>query len=147
MPPNIKLDVSLFGLLIDVIPTKLSHFSVWRMKHQFARDIYNSVADATLIAKSPSYSTILDLDRKVREISFPSNFNPYVTKDAGPDIFHSSSLSMRDFYASQHRTVSSVVIFIPPATTAHIGFLLQQCSIFIGASSHKLCSITQLTPF
>lgn len=93
------------------------------MKHQFAKDIYNSVADATLIAKSPTYSTILDLDRKVREISFPSNFNPYVTKDAGPEIFHSSSLSMRDFYASQHRTVSSVVVFTVPVITAQIAFI------------------------
>ncbi|KAF9477057.1 hypothetical protein BDN70DRAFT_862320 [Pholiota conissans] len=82
----------------------------WRMKHKFARNIYNSVADATLIAKSPSYSTILDLDRKVREISFPSTFNPYVTRDVGPEIFHSSSLSMRDFYASQHRTVTMLYL-------------------------------------
>lgn len=79
---------------------------VWRMKHIFAKDIYYSVADATLIAKSPSYSTILDLDRKVREISFPAKFNPYVTREVGLEIFHSSSLSWRDFYASQHRTVS-----------------------------------------
>lgn len=78
---------------------------VWRMKHIFAKDIY-SVADATLIAKSPSYSTILDLDRKVREISFPAKINLYVTREVGLEIFHSSSLSLRDFYASQHRTVS-----------------------------------------
>lgn len=79
---------------------------VWRMKHKFAKNIYNSVADATLTAKSPSYHTVLDLDRKIREISFPASFNPYVTRDVGPEIFNSSSLSLRDFYASQHRTVS-----------------------------------------
>ncbi|KDR81167.1 hypothetical protein GALMADRAFT_222679 [Galerina marginata CBS 339.88] len=82
----------------------------WRMKHTFAKDIYNSVADATLIAHSPSYNTILDLDRKVREISFPATFNPYVTKEVGPQIFHSSSLSLRDFYASQHRTVTMIYL-------------------------------------
>lgn len=76
------------------------------MKHHFGKDIYNSVADATLSAHAPSYNTILDLDRKVREISFPVTFNPYVTKDVGQEIFNSSSLSLKDFYASQHRTVS-----------------------------------------
>ncbi|KIM39486.1 hypothetical protein M413DRAFT_446984 [Hebeloma cylindrosporum] len=82
----------------------------WRMKHTFAKDIYNSVAEATLVAKSPGYSTILDLDRKVREMSFPASFNPYVTRDVGPEIFHSSSLSLRDFYASQHRTVTMIYL-------------------------------------
>lgn len=79
---------------------------VWRMKHHFGKDIYTSIADSTLTAHTPSYNTILDLDRKVRENSFPARFNPYVTKDVGLEIFHSSSLSLRDFYASQHRTVS-----------------------------------------
>ncbi|KAF9524395.1 fungal-specific transcription factor domain-containing protein [Crepidotus variabilis] len=83
---------------------------LWRMKHTFARDIYNSVAEATLTAKSPSYSTILDLDKKVREISFPKSFNPYVSKEVGPEIFHSSSLALRDFYASQNRTVTMLYL-------------------------------------
>lgn len=77
------------------------------MKHKFARDIYYSVANTTLIAKSPSYNTVLDLDKKVREVSFPASFNPYAKKDeVGDEIFHSSKLCLRDFYASQHRTVS-----------------------------------------
>lgn len=76
------------------------------MKHHFGKDIYNSVADATLIAHAPSYNTILDLDKKVREISFPASFNPFVSIHVGPEIFNSSSLSLRDFYASQNRTVS-----------------------------------------
>lgn len=76
------------------------------MKHHFGKDIYNSVANATLIAHTPNYSSVLDLDRKVREISFPASFNPYVSKEVGQEIFNSSSLCLRDFYASQHRTVS-----------------------------------------
>lgn len=103
--PNIRVDVlDFFCSLSDQL--LMDNFIVWRMKHTFARDIYNSVAECTLVAKSPSYNTILDLDRKVREMSFPASFNPYVTMDVGPEIFHSSSLSLRDFYASQHRTVS-----------------------------------------
>lgn len=76
------------------------------MKHSFARDIYNSVAQTTLVADSVNYNLVLDLDKKVREISFPVSFNPYVGREVGDKVFYSSSLALRDFYASQHRTVS-----------------------------------------
>ncbi len=76
------------------------------MKHIFAKDIFNAVAEATLIAKAPSYKTILDLDHKVREISFPAYFKPYITLEEGESEFYSSSLSLRGFYSSQNRTVS-----------------------------------------
>ena len=77
------------------------------MKHDFAKDIYNSVAEITLTARAPSYNTVLDLDKKVREICFPALFNPHLARgDVAEEIFSSSSLCLRDFYASQHRTVS-----------------------------------------
>ncbi|KAF4592617.1 hypothetical protein EYR38_008316 [Pleurotus pulmonarius] len=85
-------------------------YGFWRMKHTFARDIFNAVAEATLTAKSPSYSTVLDLDRKVRELSFPAAFKPYVNKEDGEEEYHSSSLSLRGFYASQHRTVTMLYL-------------------------------------
>lgn len=79
------------------------------MKHIFGKDIFYAVVEATLIAKAPSYKTILDLDHKVREISFSAAFKPYVTRDEGEEEFYSSSLSLRGFYASQHRTVSEYI--------------------------------------
>ncbi|KAF8991168.1 fungal-specific transcription factor domain-containing protein [Cyathus striatus] len=82
----------------------------WRMKHIFARDIFTSVAEATLGAKSPSYSTILELDRKVREISFPVHFRPYVSRAEGDALFYSSSASLKAFYASIHRTVTMLYL-------------------------------------
>jgi hypothetical protein len=94
-------------ILLIVSPAQSDYNVVWRMKHHFARDIYNSIAEITLIAHAPSYNTILELDRKVGEIYFPASFNPFVKlKEVGEEIFNSSSLSLRDFYASQHRTVS-----------------------------------------
>ncbi|KAG5351982.1 hypothetical protein C0989_004276 [Termitomyces sp. Mn162] len=78
----------------------------WRMKYTFGRDLFLAVSDATLVAKSPSYSTILEIDRKVREVTFPTSFKPYVTREDGDDIYYSSSHSLQGFYASQHRTVS-----------------------------------------
>ncbi|KAJ8461802.1 hypothetical protein ONZ45_g18167 [Pleurotus djamor] len=85
-------------------------YGFWRMKHTFARDIFNAVAETTLTAKSPSYSTVLDLDRKVRELSFPAAFKPYVSKEDGEEEYYSSSLSLRGFYASQHRTVTMLYL-------------------------------------
>ncbi|KAF8888044.1 fungal-specific transcription factor domain-containing protein [Infundibulicybe gibba] len=82
----------------------------WRMKHTFARDIFMGVVEVTLTAKSPSYNTVLNLDRRVREISFPANFKPYVLREDGEQEFHDSSLSLRGFYASQHRTVTMLYL-------------------------------------
>ncbi|KAF9450696.1 hypothetical protein P691DRAFT_664764 [Macrolepiota fuliginosa MF-IS2] len=87
-----------------------SHNGFWKMKHVFAKDIFYAVAAATLTAKAPSYKTVLDLDRKVREMSFPAYFKPYVTREEGEEEFYSSSLSLRGFYASQHRTVTMLYL-------------------------------------
>ncbi|KAH6886070.1 hypothetical protein BKA70DRAFT_1236790 [Coprinopsis sp. MPI-PUGE-AT-0042] len=71
---------------------------------------FTAVAEATLTAKAPSYETILDLDRRVREMSYQSASKPYASRADGQEIYHSSSLSLRDFYISQYRTV--VMIYL-----------------------------------
>ncbi|KAJ3921626.1 fungal-specific transcription factor domain-containing protein, partial [Lentinula edodes] len=83
----------------------------WRMKYTFAREGFTPVISTTLTAKSPTYSTIMDLDRKIRELSLPPGFKPYVSLyEDGPDIYHDSHLALRDFYASQHRTVTMLYL-------------------------------------
>ncbi|KAF8656067.1 hypothetical protein AX16_002767 [Volvariella volvacea WC 439] len=82
----------------------------WRMKYTFARDLFMGVAETTLTAQSPSYTTVLNLDRKVRQLSFPASFKPYALREDGEAEFFSSSLSLRDFYASQHRTVTMIYL-------------------------------------
>jgi len=73
----------------------------------FARDIYYPLASSTLVAKSPTYETILELDRKVREVNFPSTYDPYPKKEViGEEVYVDSEMTMRDFYVSQHRSVS-----------------------------------------
>ena len=80
---------------------------MWRMKHIFARDVFSSVAEIILIAKPPRYAAVMDLDKQVKGISCPNSFNPFVSvEEVGEEIFHSSSLALRDFYVSQNRTVS-----------------------------------------
>ncbi|KAF9035552.1 fungal-specific transcription factor domain-containing protein [Panaeolus papilionaceus] len=95
---------------IPLSPSGTPEADFWRMKHSFARDIYNSVAQTTLVADSVNYNLVLDLDKKVREISFPVSFNPYVGREVGDKVFYSSSLALRDFYASQHRTVTMIYL-------------------------------------
>ncbi|KAJ3574766.1 hypothetical protein NP233_g1545 [Leucocoprinus birnbaumii] len=111
----------------------------WRMKHIFAKDIFNAVAEATLAAKTPSYKMILDLDHKVRELSFAAAFKPYATREDGEEEFYSSSLSLRGFYASQHRTVMLdhpanplLSPFAPSFLTAY-----RSASIVIRAAAHQ----------
>ncbi|KAF8074719.1 fungal-specific transcription factor domain-containing protein [Lyophyllum atratum] len=124
----------------------------WRMKYAFGRDMFLAVADTTLVAKSPSYTTVLELDRKVREISFPTSFKPYVKREDGEEDFYSSSLSLQGFYASQHRTVTMLYLhrsffaqamldhpsnpllspFAPSFLTAY-----RCASVIIKASSHQ----------
>jgi hypothetical protein len=38
------------------------------------------LCDTTLVARSPSYATILSLDRKVREFMFPTSVKPYARR-------------------------------------------------------------------
>ncbi|KAJ7090825.1 hypothetical protein B0H15DRAFT_778919 [Mycena belliarum] len=82
----------------------------WRSKYQFARDIWIELAAATLTAKAPGYTTVLELDRRVREISVPDSFKPYVTRADGEEEYYSSSASLRGFYASQYRTVTMIYL-------------------------------------
>jgi hypothetical protein len=70
------------------------------------------LAEVTLTAKSPGYSTVLELDRKVRELSVPDSFKPYATLEDGDEEYYSSSSSLRGFYASQYRTVSQYKVLL-----------------------------------
>ncbi|KAE9402683.1 hypothetical protein BT96DRAFT_990914 [Gymnopus androsaceus JB14] len=83
----------------------------WRMKYTFAMKSFTPVISTTLTAKSPTYSTIMDLDRKIRELTLPPGFKPYVSlHEDGEEIYHNSHLALRDFYASQHRTVTMLYL-------------------------------------
>ncbi|KAF7337693.1 hypothetical protein MSAN_02242800 [Mycena sanguinolenta] len=49
----------------------------WRSKYHFSRDIWMALAEATLAARPPGYATVLELDRRVRELSMPDSYKPY----------------------------------------------------------------------
>ncbi|KAF7970145.1 hypothetical protein HWV62_24922 [Athelia sp. TMB] len=47
----------------------------WSWKYTFAKNVFDSVIKLTLAAKPPSYKSILELDRKVRESVLPDTLN------------------------------------------------------------------------
>ncbi|KAH8825484.1 hypothetical protein DL96DRAFT_1681733 [Flagelloscypha sp. PMI_526] len=47
----------------------------WRFKHQTARDCYLNVVETLLAATPPKYETIIELDRKIREMEIPAHLN------------------------------------------------------------------------
>ncbi|EGN96944.1 hypothetical protein SERLA73DRAFT_185195 [Serpula lacrymans var. lacrymans S7.3] len=80
----------------------------WRWKYSFSKDVFLAVAEATLTAKSPSYATILDLDRKVRQMTFPPSYKPYPSPEDRD--YHVPSSTMRSFYLSQHRMITMLYL-------------------------------------
>lgn len=98
-------------LLLDVRSSRLSpddgklnNRADYRRKHIYTRDLLYSVVENTLSARVPNYDTILDIDRKIREVSFPTAFQPYPKPE---DIdYHSSAAGIRSFCHSQTRVIS-----------------------------------------
>lgn len=82
-------------------------FIDWSWKYQFTKDVFGSVIERTLAATPPSYETILELDRKVREKTLPPSLNVFVTRD---DEYISPSIYMRGCLLSQFRSVTMLYI-------------------------------------
>ncbi|KAJ7034066.1 fungal-specific transcription factor domain-containing protein [Mycena alexandri] len=82
----------------------------WRSKYHFARDIWMAMAEATLAAKPPGYATVLELDRRVRELSVPDSYKPYPTRADGEAEYFSSSARLRGAFAGQYRAVTMIYL-------------------------------------
>ncbi|KAJ6594808.1 fungal-specific transcription factor domain-containing protein [Mycena capillaripes] len=83
---------------------------IWHSKYCFSRDIWMPLAEATLAAKPPGYATVLELDRRVRELSVPESYKPYPTRADGEEEYYSSASSLRGAYASQYRAVTMIYL-------------------------------------
>ncbi|KAJ7216791.1 hypothetical protein B0H12DRAFT_1153995 [Mycena haematopus] len=83
---------------------------VWRSKYYFSRDIWMALAEVTLAARPPGYTTVLELDRRVRELSMPDSYKPYPTRADGEEEYHSSAASLRGAYAGSYRAVTMIYL-------------------------------------
>ncbi|KAH7916204.1 fungal-specific transcription factor domain-containing protein [Hygrophoropsis aurantiaca] len=80
----------------------------WRWKHTFTRDVFTNVLETTLTAAPPSYETILELDRKVREKVLPLSLNLYRSNTT--EQFSTPSAYMRGRLLFQFRTTTMLYI-------------------------------------
>lgn len=63
------------------------------------------MALTTLTAKPSSYSTVLELDSKIREVDILEGVPTHARLEDGAEQFYSSSMALRDFYAGQYKSV------------------------------------------
>ncbi|KAJ3776587.1 fungal-specific transcription factor domain-containing protein [Lentinula raphanica] len=72
-------------------------------KYEFCRDILSQVLELTLTAEPPSYQTILDLDRKIREKTLPPHLNVFLSAE---DEHCTPAEYMRRCNLGQYRSVT-----------------------------------------
>ncbi|KIY46632.1 hypothetical protein FISHEDRAFT_75449 [Fistulina hepatica ATCC 64428] len=78
-----------------------------RWRNEFVRDILSVVIENTLTAAPPSYDTILELDRKVREKSLPPHLNVFLNAQ---DQSFTPGTYMRGCVLGQYRSVALLYI-------------------------------------
>ncbi|KAI0332685.1 hypothetical protein GY45DRAFT_1432896 [Cubamyces sp. BRFM 1775] len=79
----------------------------WGFKHSFTRDIYSSVIDGMLSAKAPSYATVLEYDRKIRQTTLP-NVRLYLRPDEAN--YSNPSVVLKSFFLSHFRSITMIHI-------------------------------------
>jgi hypothetical protein len=80
------------------------------------------LAEATLTAKPPGYATVLELDRRVRELSVPESYKPCVSASVLPFLSHylksSSLIAMSQTDTPHARTGRRRITLAPRAFVA-----------------------------
>ena len=75
----------------------------WHFKMIFSRDIYSPIVETMLAAKGPTYNTILDLDRRIRQMTLPP-IKLYLRPD--DDDYNNPALCMKSYLMSHYRSLS-----------------------------------------
>ncbi|KAH8830893.1 hypothetical protein DL96DRAFT_1594737, partial [Flagelloscypha sp. PMI_526] len=60
----------------------------FRWKHEFVSSLYSDVVETLLVATPPKYETILQLDRKIREVPIPAHLNTLFVNEQGGNFDH-----------------------------------------------------------
>ncbi|KAF9226456.1 hypothetical protein BS17DRAFT_748181 [Gyrodon lividus] len=80
----------------------------FRWKYSFTKDVFIPVTELTLTATPPSYETILELDRKVREKVLPPSLNLY--RSSSVDEYTTPTAYVRGRLLFQFRTSTMLYI-------------------------------------
>lgn len=81
----------------------------WHFKMIFSRDIYSPIVETMLAAKGPTYNTILDLDRRIRQMTLPP-IKLYLRPD--DDDYNNPALCMKSYLMSHYRSLSKPCVVI-----------------------------------
>ncbi|KAJ7744540.1 fungal-specific transcription factor domain-containing protein [Mycena maculata] len=81
--------------------------SFWAWKYTFTRDVFSIITERTLTAESPTYETVLELDRLVRAKTLPSHLNVFLGRE---DENCTPSVYMRGCLLGQFRSVALLYI-------------------------------------
>ena len=68
----------------------------------FAQQVYAHVVDALVNAQAPTYETVLDLDRRIRQTTLPA-VRLYLKPEE--DDYNNPGLCMKGYFMSQHRSI------------------------------------------
>lgn len=74
-------------------------------KYMFVRDVFYSIIQVTLAAKTPSYESIMDTDRKIREAICDYPYSTETPIDPSQPDYHDATASLRDYCQSQCRSI------------------------------------------
>ncbi|KZP18386.1 hypothetical protein FIBSPDRAFT_595351 [Athelia psychrophila] len=106
-PPSIEL--SYVDCALPTCDEEDHDMQYWNWKYHFIRDVFGPVVKLTLAAAPPSYESILELDRKVREMVLPPALNMFLrTEDA--QVCVSAGVHMKSFLLSSFRSFSMLCI-------------------------------------
>ncbi|KIP01519.1 hypothetical protein PHLGIDRAFT_32525 [Phlebiopsis gigantea 11061_1 CR5-6] len=79
----------------------------WKWRFLFSQQVYAHVIDALVNAQAPTYETVLDLDRRIRQTTLPA-VRLYLRPDE--DDYSNPGLCMKGYLMSQYRSISMIYI-------------------------------------
>ncbi|KAJ7276302.1 hypothetical protein B0H12DRAFT_13960 [Mycena haematopus] len=79
----------------------------YEWKYTFTRDVFSVITERTLTAESPTYETVLELDRLVRAKTLPAYLNVFLGRE---DENCTPSVYMRGCLLGQYRTIALLYI-------------------------------------
>ncbi|KAJ6599161.1 fungal-specific transcription factor domain-containing protein [Mycena vulgaris] len=110
-PPSIRLSYVDCEFPADENPTLDENgnpqVSYYEWKYTFARDIFSIITERTLTAETPTYETVLELDRLVRAKTLPPYLNTFLGRE---DENCTPSVYMRGCLLGQFRSVALLYI-------------------------------------
>ncbi|KAK7061636.1 Zn(2)-C6 fungal-type domain-containing protein [Favolaschia claudopus] len=110
-PPSIRLSYvdCEFPLLEDqsLDENGKPRVGYYEWKYSFTRDIFSVISERTLTAESPTYETVLELDRLVRAKTLPPYLNVFLGRE---DENCTPSVYMRGCLLGQYRSIALLYI-------------------------------------